>query len=465
MSDTVPQSRKSAKMSDYDHALKKWESCKPPYTSSHIQICVAAAKTLLEHDGKARRSKYESANYLRLEFTKAGKVVIYANFAKSTGLKGRKLGEWPELQLPIAREKAHEIAAGALRAESVQQAIEMYHDDLRGRVERMSMSESSFATYSSRIKQLERAFAKKQPFVDVTYNQLIDVLDAWIASKSNNHALELFAELRRLWKFCAPLLANGKNVAASIPDNYVSSRVQRPAATRLYTDINSIAKLWISVAGCTSLHQKNAIRYMILTGVRPINVHNLKWGYVSPDMSEIAYPSSTVGMRGAMKTEKEFRIPVTPPLKRILEEQAQWRDAVPSCNKEYVFLQPRDPSKPFSRRSLDKIIKTHMPADAIQGMKHDGTIKGSSGAFNTICRKFLKTNIIVILRDKGHSRTEVREISALCMHHKLDSDPMAEHYDFSDEILQEEMSLKRMAFTAHAESILCAVALERKKAR
>lgn len=40
---------------------------------------------------------------------------------------------------------------------------------------------------------------------------------------------------------------------------------------------------------------------------------------------------------------------------------------------------------------------------------------------------------------------------------------MAEHYDFSDEILNEEMALKRIAFEAHEQSVLAQVALSRRK--
>ncbi|PHM55006.1 recombinase [Xenorhabdus hominickii] len=62
-----------------------------------MKICVTAAKTILKHLGKPRRSKYEKENYLRIDFSKAGKVTIYAEYPKSMGLKGRKLGEWPDL--------------------------------------------------------------------------------------------------------------------------------------------------------------------------------------------------------------------------------------------------------------------------------------------------------------------------------------------------------------------------------
>lgn len=72
-----------------------------------------------------------------------------------------------------------------------------------------------------------------------------------------------------------------------------------------------------------------------------------------------------------------------------------------------------------------------------------------------MCRKFLKSNVMATMRRLGHSRADAREISILYMHHSDKvADPMGEHYDFSDEILQEEMELKRQAFTAHENSIL-----------
>ncbi|MGF6559253.1 integrase [Erwinia aphidicola] len=297
----------------------------------------------------------------------------------------------------------------------------------------------------------------------MTYNRLVEILDEWIATKTNNHAIELFAELRRVWKYGSPLFCNGRNVAASLPDDYISSRVQKPVPTRLFTDIESIAALWLNVGSAKSLHQKNSVRYMIITGVRPINVSNLLWDYVSDDLSMITYPAGVIGTRGAMKTQKEFKIPTTPELRRILEEQKKWRDSVPDCDKKHVFLQPSNPKEGFSKRSLDKLVKTYSPVNAVKGIRHDGTVKGREGAFNTMCRKFMKSNVIAQMRARGYSRTDTKEISILCMHHSdKKSDPMAEHYDFSDEILNEEMMLKELAFKAHEKSFLSLVALLKK---
>ncbi|HEN5014670.1 recombinase [Klebsiella pneumoniae] len=464
MTKTVTQSASPKHDAAYVAAEQQWEKCKPPYTSSHMRICVTAAKTILNHLGLPRRSKYEKDSHLRLDFSKAGKVTIYAEFPKKMGIKGQRLGEWPELTLPIAREKAAELAAGGLKSDSVIHVIESYEDDLAAKVSRHKLGEGSFHTYLCRTKNVKLAFSDREAFSSVTYQRLVKVLDEWIATKSNNNALELFAELRRIWKFAAPIYCNGRNVAASLPDDYVSSRVQRHTPTKLFTDIESIARLWLNMAGATSIHQKNAMRYMILTGVRPINVTNLEWRFIDDELTVITYPAGVIGTRGAMKTQKEFAIPVTPEIKKILIEQWQWRDAVSDCNKQFVFLQPRNAMEPFSKRSLDKLIKDYSPENAVKGIKHDGTVKGRSGAFNTMCRKFLKSNVIAQMRAQGFSRSDTKEISMLCMHHSdKESDPMAEHYDFSDEILKEEMTLKRKAFTAHEDSIMAQVALVKRK--
>lgn len=106
---TVTQSPEKPNNDYFLSVLEYWEGCKPPYTNSHMRICVTAAKTIPKHQRQFRRSKYEKESYLRIDFSKAGKVTFYAEFPKKMGLKGRKLGEWPELAIQLAREKAVEM--------------------------------------------------------------------------------------------------------------------------------------------------------------------------------------------------------------------------------------------------------------------------------------------------------------------------------------------------------------------
>ncbi|EPC1644767.1 recombinase, partial [Escherichia coli] len=74
-----------------------------------------------------------------------------------------------------------------------------YRDDLKAKVARQKLSPDSFTTYGVRIDRIKATFGEREVFSDVTYNRLVEVLDEWIATRSNNNALELFAELRRFW--------------------------------------------------------------------------------------------------------------------------------------------------------------------------------------------------------------------------------------------------------------------------
>lgn len=62
------------------------------YKYTH-EVCITAAKIILNHLNKLRRSKYEESHYLCIDFSEAGKVTIYAELLKQMNLKGSKLGE------------------------------------------------------------------------------------------------------------------------------------------------------------------------------------------------------------------------------------------------------------------------------------------------------------------------------------------------------------------------------------
>ncbi|EKS7763733.1 hypothetical protein AAGU66_03765 [Edwardsiella ictaluri] len=74
------------------------------------------------------------------------------------------------------------------------------------------------ASIAAGLTSLRRRSARAMflAMLDVTYSQLIEALDQWVIAKSNNQAIELFAELRRFWKFAAPLFrAANKTVQQS----------------------------------------------------------------------------------------------------------------------------------------------------------------------------------------------------------------------------------------------------------
>lgn len=70
---------------------------------------------------------------MRIDFSKAGKVTIYAEYPKHMDIKGQKLGEWPELSLPIDERKPKVLAEEGLSAESVHRLLDFYEKDLAGK--------------------------------------------------------------------------------------------------------------------------------------------------------------------------------------------------------------------------------------------------------------------------------------------------------------------------------------------
>jgi len=429
---SISQGKGKPSLSDYKMAVVKWESFSPPYTGSHIQSCVMAAKQILAYDGKPRRSKYEKANFLRIDFNKAGKVTFYAEFPKKLGVKGRKLGTYPELQPQVARNKAAKLADGSVTSNTVHSAIELFECDLLNKKKRGKLRDRSVDTYKCRTKKLKFYFSDNTIFSELRVMDIEKVLDDIIDNETASYAIELYAELRRVWRFAAPKFTDCKNVAEACADDYVSSRVKKTKPCRMYTDLDSISIFWNNLALARSLHQKNVLRYMIITGLRPINVVGLRWEWIDDELhpTQICYPES------AMKNSKPFVIPVTENIRKIILEQRDWREkALPNCNSEYVFLKPSNPFHGFAIRSLDKLTKDYFPADGVLGQLNESSVKGKNGAFNTLCRKFVRTHVKAIYRYLGVSKREATDIAKLCVHHSADvDDPLADSYDFSEEL-------------------------------
>lgn len=398
---------------EYIKAKAVWKETKAPFSMLYIKKCVTAIQIISNFERKValkqgiknkplvRLSKYEQQHNLRLVFTPKGKVIFYSNFPKKLEIRNVKLGELPELTIAKARELTQTILEGRTIFADLNTIFKEYEQNLTNRhlLAPTKFAAGSLRTYKCRVKKLKHYFNMKTRFQSITAGDLERIIDKIIASESNNQAIELFAQIRRIWKFAKNKFNNGRNPAADIDDYYVSDRVDTPRPCQAYTDLDSIAELWINLATTPCIHQKNAARFMILTGLRPINIPQMKWSWLNsitfPTL--ITFPSSIVGVRGEMKNQKEYRLPLTKMMRTIILEQRAWMESArPNCNQEFIFLQPRDPMKQFSKRSLDKIIKDYSP--------------------------FAKTNVLVALTNNYSTLTEAEIDSKEILHHISNSE-------------------------------------------
>ncbi|WP_217877282.1 tyrosine-type recombinase/integrase [Pseudoalteromonas shioyasakiensis] len=468
----MKNTKKPITKAEYIKAKAVWKETKAPFSMLYIKKCVTAIQIISNFERKValkqgiknkplvRLSKYEQQHNLRLVFTPKGKVIFYSNFPKKLEIRNVKLGELPELTIAKARELTQTILEGRTIFADLNTIFKEYEQNLTNRhlLAPTKFAAGSLRTYKCRVKKLKQYFNMKTRFQSITAGDLERIIDKIIASESNNQAIELFAQIRRIWKFAKNKFNNGRNPAADIDDYYVSDRVDTPRPCQAYTDLDSIAELWINLATTPCIHQKNAARFMILTGLRPINIPQMKWSWLNsitfPTL--ITFPSSIVGVRGEMKNQKEYRLPLTKMMRTIILEQRAWMESArPNCNQEFIFLQPRDPMKQFSKRSLDKIIKDYSPFDAVKGDIEQIVMKGSAGAFCTMCRSFFKSNTKELLVSNGYHFKHAEDLTRLALHHlRKSDDPNGLNYDKSEELYGTSTKLKFNVFKLHEVSIL-----------
>jgi len=110
----------------------------------------------------------------------------------------------------------------------------------------------------------------------------------------------------------------------------------------------------------------NALKFLFLTALRPINIRNLRWEWIDLDKRVVIYPPE------AMKTRKQYRLPLTETLVKILEEMAE----IKGKKEGIVFFNVRDKNRSMAEGTLVRTIKRY-------GYNHQA--HGFRTSFSTIC--------------------------------------------------------------------------------
>ena len=113
------------------------------------------------------------------------------------------------------------------------------------------------------------------------------------------------------------------------------------------TDENEIRVLYKMINEYQgSLSVKNALLFLMLSGLRSINVRFLRWEQVDFKKNIINYSAAD------MKTDREFRLPLTDEMAELLKE------VQPFTHKyKYVFCSSNSNSKPLSENTLGYALK------------------------------------------------------------------------------------------------------------
>ena len=155
------------------------------------------------------------------------------------------------------------------------------------------------------------------------------------------------------------------NIARSIDITMIISNKHEVKHFKAELDIKNLQSIYKLINEYSNNITRLALKFLILTALRPGNIGNLKWQYVDFDKQVIIYPAS------AMKNKEEFRLPLTNTMIDILNEMNEF-----TGNLEYVFHSTIAKSKQLSENTLNYALKR---------MDLNITAHGFRSSFSTLC--------------------------------------------------------------------------------
>lgn len=144
--------------------------------------------------------------------------------------------------------------------------------------------------------------------------------------------------------------ALGKNYTSVNPVIQIPKSVfaeHKPKNFKYLTTIEEVQTFLTTLDSIQASYQvQQALRFGILTFLRPTNIVNLKW-------SQIDFKSNLITIDAAeMKSNKEFLIPLSTQVVALLNEIRPL-----TRHTEYVFCSPHSIGKPISRDSLSNALR------------------------------------------------------------------------------------------------------------
>lgn len=332
---------------------------------------------------------------------------------------------------------------------TVHAVVDEYLKNGQERVDAGRIKASSLRTETLRCRLVINAFDDKERFAEVGHSRIVEACESIQKMErdggglySDGYVRQVFEAIGRVWKFGSSRYLDGVNRAANLHVENVYRDTDSDERCEVHTTNKGIAKVWLGVKTALPV-QKNAVHFMALTGVRPMNISNLLWSYVKHDRIEFPQTSMKASRSKILKSKAPYIIPISPAIQKILDEQRGFHDT-------HVFYGVKDRTKKIGRSSLNVVFKNNFDnseliglAENVEDVKH----KGSAGAFLTLCRKLVYTNIVEAL---SSTRSDAEVIASVCCNHSVRSG-MAVHYlhkDYFAAAVEGFRAHERLLFTA-----------------
>ena len=447
-----------------DLCMAEFNANKPPYNDESMEELASLATIILAQEKGRRLSKYQLKDQIRIVFQHDGIIKFFTHFKKEHGIKNTKIGDSNNMSFSAAKLKAAEIYKKNTSNYTFEFVVSKQIENLQAinKHSPSKLAETTVTTYTSYLNAIQNAFGKNTLFQTITPKIIEATLDQLLTEKSGPHVAKLFEQMKKLWVFAKNKYNNGTNPFLEIDNNYISSRTAKPIPCKAYTDISLISQLYIGLKAAKNNTLINAVLLMMFTGLRPINICNLRLSYID-DLNNpkfLTFPETTHTTRGAMKNQKEFKIQLTSEMKKAIQQELKLN---PDRNRTYLFCKVKNGSNPISKESLNRALKYHAPKNMVVAPRDNINIKGSAGAFPTLLRSFLKSHMKEVLTKKIGSSTIAEIESKKMLHHSVsEHDPMSKHYDHSNKIYNTDIKALYKNFSLFEKEILKEVKIQAK---
>jgi len=299
---------------------------------------------------KDKDYKMYDGNGLHLLIKKNGRKVWRVTYRFNKKERTITLGDYPALSLKEARVRCMQIRQKVIdnidplqERKVAKNSAVLTFKDIANKFLDLKEDELSTSHYFRQKRRLEMYIF---PYIgDKNANSIekIDIIDLInkIDKNKNETARRIFTLIKQIYRFGVHSDLIKEDIASKIDINAIlpKKKSKNIAAITNLEDIRVIFKLLDSYDNNIT---KNALKFLALTALRPGNVRNLKWEYVDWQRDVIIFPKE------AMKAKKEFRLPLTNTLLKILKETYIFtKDAV------YVFTSPLGKSRQLSENTLN----------------------------------------------------------------------------------------------------------------
>ncbi|WP_159445304.1 tyrosine-type recombinase/integrase [Nitratiruptor tergarcus] len=340
--------------------------------------------------------RLSDGNGLVLEIKPNGSKIWRVRYIFEKKAKMYTIGDYPTISLAEARYITTQVRNKILRG--IDPVKERQEVELKKSIE----SKKKFETiarefFDLKSKEWAKTYYSKQirkaeiyifPFIGfknidrITKSDIVDVVKnvKFIQTPStkntnkNETSRRVFNLIKQIYQFALHNDYTEIDIPNRIDINKIVPKTKIQNRIKAITDEKEIKNIYeIITHDFEGYHIiGNALKFLALTALRPGNVRNVQWKWIDMENRVITFPAE------AMKSKKEFRLPLTDTLAEIIENM---RDLT-YHRSEYVFCSPVHIGRMMSENTLNV---AHKRLGIINHNAH-----GWRSSFSTICYEHQK---------------------------------------------------------------------------